>query len=79
MAHPTMHAPVGDVAHPTSRASPVGVYRLWRDLGFAVGGLLTAAVGDLAGMPVAIWTIAALTALSGLVVAIRTYETCPAL
>ena len=47
-------------------------------LGFAVGGLLTGAVADLAGMPVAIWVVAALTALSGLLVAVRMYETRPA-
>ncbi len=78
MVYPTLLATVGDVAHPAWRASAVGVYRLWRDLGFAVGGLLTGAVADLAGMPVAIWTVVALTALSGLVVAIRMYETRPA-
>ena len=78
MVYPTLLAVVGDVAHPAWRASAVGVYRLWRDLGFAVGALLAGAVADLAGMPAAIWTVAALTALSGLVVAVRMYETRPA-
>jgi MFS family permease len=78
MVYPTLLAAVGDVAHPAWRASAVGVYRLWRDLGFAVGALLTGAVADLAGMPAAIWVVAALTALSGLIVAVRMYETRPA-
>jgi MFS family permease len=78
MVYPTLLAVVGDVAHPAWRASAVGVYRLWRDLGFAVGALLAGVIADLAGMLAAIWTVAALTALSGLVVAIRMYETRPA-
>ncbi len=78
MVYPTLLAVVGDVAHPTWRASAVGVYRLWRALGFAVGALLAGVIADLAGMPAAIWTVAALTALSGLIVAVRMYETRPA-
>jgi MFS family permease len=77
MVYPTLLAVVGDVAHPAWRASAVGVYRLWRDLGFAVGALLAGVIADLAGMPAAIWTVAALTALSGLIVAVRMYETRP--
>src|SRR5262249_57710417 len=47
MVYPTLLAAIGDVAHPTWRASAVGVYRLWRDLGFAVGALLAGVVADL--------------------------------
>ena len=79
MVYPTLLAVVGDVAHPTWRASAVGVYRMWRDLGVAVGALLTGVVADIAGMAAAIWVVAALTALSGLIVAVRMYETRPAL
>jgi MFS family permease len=75
MVYPTLLAAIGDVAHPRWRASAVGVYRLWRDAGFAVGALLAGAVADLAGARAAIWTVAALTAASGLVVAVRMYET----
>jgi MFS family permease len=75
MVYPTLLAAVGDVAHPSWRASAVGVYRLWRDGGFAVGALLAGVIADLAGLAAAIWAVAALTALSGLVVAIRMYET----
>jgi predicted MFS family arabinose efflux permease len=56
----------------------VGVYRLWRDGGFAVGALLAGIVADAFGILTAIWVVAALTATSGLVVAIRMYETRPA-
>jgi MFS family permease len=77
MVYPTLLAAVGDVAHPTWRASSVGVYRLWRDGGFAVGALLAGIVADALGLGTAIWTVAVLTALSGLVVAARMYETHP--
>ena len=77
MVYPTLLAVIGDVAHPTWRASAVGVYRLWRDAGFAVGALLTGFIADELGMPAAIWAVAALTALSGLIVLVRMYETHP--
>ncbi|MER6919369.1 MFS transporter, partial [Streptomyces spiralis] len=66
-----------DVAHPAWRARSVGVYRLWRDGGFAVGALLAGAIADAYGLTTAIWTVAALTAASGLIVAVRMYETHP--
>jgi MFS family permease len=75
MVYPTLLAAIGDVAHPQWRASAVGVYRLWRDVGFAVGALLAGAVADRFGMPAAIWAVALLTAASGLVALIRMYET----
>lgn len=75
MVYPALLATIGDVAHPTWRASSVGVYRLWRDGGFAVGALLAGLVADLLGLAAAIWTVAALTAASGVVVAVRMYET----
>jgi MFS family permease len=75
MVYPTLLAAVGDVAHPSWRASAVGVYRLWRDAGFAVGALLAGVIADALGMRAAIWTVAALTAASGVIVALRMYET----
>jgi MFS family permease len=77
LVYPTLLAAVGDVAHPTWRAAAVGVYRLWRDAGFAVGALLTGVIADHAGADAAIWTVAALTATSGLVVGVRMRETHP--
>jgi len=75
MVYPTLLAAIGDVAHPAWRARSVGVYRLWRDSGFAVGALLAGLVADAFGILAAIWVVAAVTAASGLVVAARMYET----
>jgi MFS family permease len=79
MVYPTLLAAIGDVAHPSWRGSAVGVYRLWRDLGYAVGALLAGGLADAFGMATAIGVVAGLTALSGVVVALRMPEThCPA-
>jgi MFS family permease len=75
MVYPTLLAAIGDVAHPVWRARSVGIYRLWRDGGFAVGALLAGVVADALGVRSAVWTVAALTAASGVVVALRMYET----
>ena len=75
MVYPTLLAAIGDVAHPSWRASSVGVYRLWRDMGYAVGALLAGIVADAAGLSAATLTIAALTFGSGVVVAVRMRET----
>ncbi|MGZ6833564.1 MAG: MFS transporter [Mycobacteriaceae bacterium] len=75
LVYPTLLASIGDVAHPAWRARSVGTYRLWRDGGFAVGALLAGIVADALGVRAAVWTVAALTAVSGLVVAVRMYET----
>jgi MFS family permease len=77
MVYPVLLAVIGDVAHPTWRARAVGVYRLWRDLGYAIGALIAGITADLFGLRAAIWVVAAITAASGLVVAIRMYETHP--
>jgi MFS family permease len=69
MVYPTLLAAITDHAHPTWRASSLGVYRFWRDLGYAVGALLSGAIADLVGLPAAIHVVAALTLASGLVVA----------
>ncbi len=75
MVYPTLLAAIGDVAHPTWRARSVGIYRLWRDGGFAVGALLAGVLADLASIEVAIYAVAALTAASGVVVIVRMHET----
>ena len=77
LVYPTLLAAISDVAHPDWRASAVGVYRLWRDGGYAVGALLAGALADLLGVPWAIGVIAALTFASGAVVLGRMYETLP--
>ena len=77
MVYPTLLATIGDVAHPRWRASAVGVYRLWRDGGFAAGALLAGVLADAYSIEAAIWAVAFLTAASGVVVAVRMYETHP--
>jgi MFS family permease len=71
-------AAISDVAHPDWRASAMGVYRLWRDGGYAVGAVLAGFVADLLGISWAIGAVAALTFASGIVVLVRMYETLPA-
>jgi MFS family permease len=75
MVYPTLLAAVGDVAHPDWRGRAVGVYRVWRDLGYAVGAIMGGVVADLWNLRAAVWTAAAITLVSALVVAIRMYET----
>ena len=78
MVYPTLLAAIGDVAHPTWRARSVGVYRLWRDGGFAVGALLAGVLADAYGIRTATTVVAVLTAASGLLAWARMYETNPA-
>lgn len=75
LVYPTLLAAVSDVAHPSWRASAVGVYRLWRDAGYAVGALTAGLLADAFGGLTAIGVIGALTFLSGVVVAAIMRET----
>ena len=75
MVYPTLLAALGDVAHPSWRASAVGVYRLWRDSGYAAGAIVAGLLADAFGLRAALWAIALLTALSGAVVQLRLRET----
>lgn len=75
MVYPTLLASIGDVAHPSWRASAVGVYRLWRDSGYAVGALIAGVVADFFGLADAALFVAGLTLISGVVVALRMTET----
>jgi len=75
LAYPTLLAAVGDVAEPSWRASALGVYRLWRDLGYVFGGLLAGLVADWLGMGVAIAVTAVLTFVAGTAAAVRMRET----
>jgi MFS family permease len=77
MVYPTLLAAIGDVAHPSWRASAVGVYRLWRDLGYAIGALLAGLTADAFGLEAAMGLIAALTFASGVLSAVRMAETLP--
>jgi MFS family permease len=65
MVYPTLLAAITDHAHPTWRATSLGVYRFWRDLGYAIGALLSGLIADAVGLEAAIHVVAALTLLSG--------------
>jgi MFS family permease len=71
LVYPTLIAAIGDRAHPAWRASAVGVYRLWRDLGYAIGGILVGILADAFDARAAILVVATLTAASGVIVARR--------
>ena len=75
MVYPTLLAAIGDVVEPLVRASAVGVYRLWRDSGYAFGALLSGIVAQAFGQRAAIAVIATLTLASGIVVVVRMRET----
>ena len=77
MVYPTLIAVVADVAEPRRRGAVTGVYRFWRDLGFAAGAILVGLLADRFDARVSILAVAALTAASGVIVAVRMRETRP--
>ncbi|MBP2372024.1 MFS transporter [Pseudonocardia parietis] len=77
LVYPTLLAVIGDVAHPSWRGRAVGVYRVWRDLGYAAGAVVGGVVADAFDLTAAVWTAAAISLVSALVVAVRMYETHP--
>src|SRR5579859_7550251 len=70
MVYPSLIAAVSDASHPSWRARSLSVYRFWRDLGYAIGALSAGLIADWFGLSWAIVSIAALTFLSGAVVAV---------
>jgi MFS family permease len=77
MVYPALLAAVGDVAHPIWRATSVGIYRFWRDLGYAVGALMAGVVAALLGLVWAVHVAGILTALSGILAWAQMSETLP--
>jgi MFS family permease len=75
LVYPTLLATISDAAKPAWRASALGVYRMWRDGGYAVSALLAGILADSMGIPIAIAAVAALTLCSGVVVAVMMNET----
>ena len=71
IVYPTFLAAIADNTHPTQRAKSIGVFRLWRDLGYALGALLTGILADFFGIPFSILSIGLLTLLSGIIIWIR--------
>ncbi len=77
MVYPTLLAAISDVAAPIWRASSIGVYRFWRDLGYAIGAVVAGVSADVLGIAGAMSVVAGLTAASGLLAAFRMSETKP--
>jgi len=75
MVYPALLAAVSDAAHPHWRASSLGVYRFWRDIGYAVGALMAGVVGSLFGLMWAVHIAGLLTFISGCFVWVRMKET----
>jgi MFS family permease len=77
MVYPTLIAAVSDASHPSWRARSLSVYRFWRDLGYAIGALSAGLIADRFGFAAAIYAIAGLTFISGVVAAIamRNHQT----
>ena len=65
LVYPALLAAVSDRVAPVARAPALGVYRFWRDSGYAVGALVAGALADAAGFDAAILAVAGLTAASG--------------
>jgi MFS family permease len=71
MVYPTFLATIADCTHPKDRAASIGIFRLWRDLGYAIGALLTGILADLFNLDIAIYAVALLTFLSAMVIRFR--------
>jgi len=79
LVYPTLIAAVSDATQPRDRARVVGVYRFWRDFGFVLGAIIAGAAADASSPRAAIVIVAALTAVSGLVVAATAWQPRPTL
>lgn len=75
LVYPTFLAAVADYTHPTQRAKSIGIFRLWRDLGYAVGAVITGIIADTLGLLTSVGTIASLTLISALIILIRMNKT----
>ncbi|MDR7330099.1 MFS transporter [Corynebacterium guangdongense] len=75
LVYPTLLAVIGDVSHPAQRGRAVGVYRVWRDLGYVAGALVGGVVADLAGLDAAVWSAMVISAVAAVIVHLRMYET----
>jgi MFS family permease len=74
VVYPTFLAAIADNTHPSQRAQSIGVYRLWRDLGYAVGALLTGILADVWTISTAILAIGSITILSAFVILLRMHR-----
>lgn len=76
MVYPNFISAIADSTHPSQRAESIGIFRMWRDLGYAIGALLTGVIADFFGMKEALVVIILLTVFSSMVIQIR--MTCDA-
>ena len=71
IVYPTFLAAVSDYTHPDQRPKSIGIFRLWRDLGYAIGAILTGLIADRFGLVAPVAAIGLLTVLSSLIVRYR--------
>jgi MFS family permease len=71
MVYPTFLAGIADFTHPLQRAKSIGVFRLWRDLGYAIGAILTGVIADILNIDTSIIVIGVLTFISAIIIKIR--------
>ena len=71
IVYPTFLAAIADYTHPEQRAKSIGVFRLWRDLGYAIGALLTGLIADFFSIEWSVGAIGMLTVLSALIILVR--------
>ena len=74
LVYPTFLSAIASTTTPSQRAESIGVFRLWRDLGYAIGAILSGIIADVWGLEYAIITIGSITILSSLVVKFRMTE-----
>lgn len=71
LVYPTFLATIAENTHPLDRAKSIGIFRLWRDLGYAIGAILTGILADFFSLEVAILCIGILTGISSFVILFR--------
>lgn len=74
LVYPTFLATIAEFTHPVDRAQSLGIFRFWRDLGYAIGAILTGILADLLGLQMPVLVIGVLTILSAAVIIIRMRE-----
>ncbi len=71
MVYPTFLATIAENTNPTDRAKSIGIFRLWRDLGYAIGAILTGIIADIFNENISILLIGVLTFISAMIIKIR--------
>ena len=71
LVYPTFLSAIASATSPTQRAESIGVFRLWRDLGYAIGAILSGIIADIYGVETAIISIGIITILSSIVIQFR--------